>query len=194
MSINDAKWTVAPAVLASSITSFLLLTFVKVHAKIFYNFSHSFSTAAFRCRNFHGLKHRNKFMNQVTMLQWILTSCCLRGCTFHNMSTIDMDGVVAAEAPAAASRVAKVLIWLHWMHDSHFFFKILRSTMGTTMFPISCEHSSKQWNRSVVFFRGVDEIDSTQFSCIVKMNLFFSPFLLFLQLGVLSHWLPYLWP
>ena len=35
--------------------------------------------------------------------------------------------------------------------------------------------------------RGVNEIDSTQFSCIVKMNLFFSPFLLFLQLGVLSH-------
>ena len=34
---------------------------------------------------------------------------------------------------------------------------------------------------------GVDEIDSTQFSCIVKMNLFFRPFLLFLQLGVLSH-------
>ena len=34
MSINDAKWTVAPVVLASSIT-FLLLTFVKFHAEIF---------------------------------------------------------------------------------------------------------------------------------------------------------------
>ena len=47
MSINDAKWTVAPDVLASSITCFLLLTFVKIHAEIFSNFSHSLSTAAF---------------------------------------------------------------------------------------------------------------------------------------------------
>ena len=47
MSINDAKWTVAPDVLASSITSFLLLTFVRFHAEIFSNVSHSLSTAAF---------------------------------------------------------------------------------------------------------------------------------------------------
>ena len=44
MSINDAKWTVAPDVLASSIISFLLLTFVRFHAEIFSNFSHSLST------------------------------------------------------------------------------------------------------------------------------------------------------
>ena len=47
MSINDAKWTVAPDVLASSITSFLLLTFVRFHAEIFSNFPHSLSTASF---------------------------------------------------------------------------------------------------------------------------------------------------
>ena len=47
MSINDAKWTVAPDVRASSITCFLLLTFVKFHAEMFSNFSHSLSTAAF---------------------------------------------------------------------------------------------------------------------------------------------------
>ena len=47
MSINDAKWTVAPDILASSITSFLLLTFVNFHAEIFSNVSHSLSTAAF---------------------------------------------------------------------------------------------------------------------------------------------------
>ena len=38
MSINDAKWTVAPDVLVSSKTSFLLLTFVKFHAEILSNF------------------------------------------------------------------------------------------------------------------------------------------------------------
>ena len=47
VSINGAKWTLAPFVLASSITSFLLLTFVRFHAEIFSNFSHSLSTAAF---------------------------------------------------------------------------------------------------------------------------------------------------
>ena len=47
MSISEAKWTFAPFVLASSITSFLLLTFVRFHAEIFSNFSHSLSTAAF---------------------------------------------------------------------------------------------------------------------------------------------------
>ena len=39
VSISDAKWTFAPVVLASSITSFLLLTFVRFHAEIFSNFS-----------------------------------------------------------------------------------------------------------------------------------------------------------
>ena len=48
MSINDAKWTVPPDVLASSITFLnLLVTFVKFHVEIFSNFSHSLSTAAF---------------------------------------------------------------------------------------------------------------------------------------------------
>ena len=47
MSINDAKWTVAPDVFASSITCFLFLTFVSCNAGIFSSFSHSLSTAAF---------------------------------------------------------------------------------------------------------------------------------------------------
>ena len=38
MSINEEKWTFAPDVLASSITSFLLLTFVRFHAEIFSSF------------------------------------------------------------------------------------------------------------------------------------------------------------
>ena len=47
MSISEAKWTFAPFVLASSITSDLLLTFVRSHAGIFSSFSHYLSTAAF---------------------------------------------------------------------------------------------------------------------------------------------------
>ena len=34
---------------------------------------------------------------------------------------------------------------------------------------------------------GVDEIDSSQFSCVFKVELLLRPFLLLLQLGVLSH-------
>ena len=41
------KHSDVPVVLASSITSFLLLTFVRFHAENFSNFSHSLSTAAF---------------------------------------------------------------------------------------------------------------------------------------------------
>ena len=67
MSINDAKWTFSPNVLASSITSFLLLTFVRFHAEIFSNFSHSLSTAAFAAGHFHSLR-QNKFAIQIVML------------------------------------------------------------------------------------------------------------------------------
>ena len=41
---------------------------------------------------------------------------------------------------------------------------------------------------------GVDEMDSSQFSCVFKVELFIEPLLLLLQLGVLSHWLPELSP
>ena len=64
MSISEAKWTFAPFVLASSITCFLLLTFVKSHAGIFSSFSYSLSTAAFAAGIFMawciGINLRNK--------------------------------------------------------------------------------------------------------------------------------------
>ena len=68
MSINEAKWTFSPFVLASSITSFILLTFVKFHAEIFSNFSHSLIHCCFCCGYLHGLRHRNKVVNQIVML------------------------------------------------------------------------------------------------------------------------------
>ena len=67
MSISETKWTFAPFVLASSITSFLLLTFVRFHAE----FSPIFLipwTRCFCCRNYHGLRHMNKFVYQIIML------------------------------------------------------------------------------------------------------------------------------
>ena len=65
MSISEAKWTFAPFVLASSITSFLLLTFVRFHAEMFSNFFPFLVHCCLCCGNFHGLRQRNKFVNQI---------------------------------------------------------------------------------------------------------------------------------
>ena len=61
MSISEAKWTFAPFVLASAITSFLLRTFVPF-----------FIHCCFCCGYLHGLRHGNKFVYQIIMLQWIV--------------------------------------------------------------------------------------------------------------------------
>ena len=73
--ISEAKWTFMPFVLASSIASFLLLTFVKFHARIFSNLSHSLSTAAFDAGIF--IAWGKEKMYQIVMLWWIL-SCFLQ--------------------------------------------------------------------------------------------------------------------
>ena len=67
-SINDAKWTVPPDILASSITSDLFLAFVVSHAGIFSSFSHPLSTAAFAAGIFMAWSTR---INLCTKLQ-----CC----------------------------------------------------------------------------------------------------------------------
>ena len=69
-SISEAKWTFAPFVLASS------MTFVMSHAGIFSSFSHSLYTAAFCCGYLHCLRHRNKFVYQIVMLQWNVPFSC----------------------------------------------------------------------------------------------------------------------
>ena len=56
--------------------SFLLLTFVRFDAENFSNFSQSFVHCCFCCRNFHGLVHRNIFVNQIVMLLWIVSYSC----------------------------------------------------------------------------------------------------------------------
>ena len=54
MSISEAKWTFAPFVFASSITSFLLLTFARFHFE-FLQFLNSLSIAAYAAGIFHSL-------------------------------------------------------------------------------------------------------------------------------------------
>ena len=68
MSISEARRTFPPFVLASSITSFLLLTFVRFHARNFLQFFPFLVHCCLCCGNFHGLRHKNKFVNQIFML------------------------------------------------------------------------------------------------------------------------------
>ena len=70
-SINDAKWTFQPLFLASSITSFLFLSFVSCRAGVFFSFSLLFYYCCLCIWNLHCLKHRNEFVNKTVMIQRI---------------------------------------------------------------------------------------------------------------------------
>ena len=127
MSINDAKWTVAPAVLASSITCFLLLTFVRFHAEIFSNFSHSFSTACFCSRNFHGLRHRNTFVNQIV--------CCNEFSPFPAIWSSWFCGIecpIRSLVDSLASRMHASFVWILLDAPLPQFFMILQGIAGAT--------------------------------------------------------------
>ena len=106
VSINEAKWTVAPFVLAASITSFLLLTFVRFHAEICSDFFPLLVHCCLCCRNFHGLGHRNKFVYQIVMLQWIVSFSCtihLDTLTFEFSTSLERPPFFSVQADAASA-------------------------------------------------------------------------------------------
>ena len=76
MSTSAAKWTFAPFVLASSITSDSFLTFVRFHAEISSNLSPFLVHCCLCCRNFHGLGHGKRFVYQMVMFLWIVSFSC----------------------------------------------------------------------------------------------------------------------
>ena len=59
--VIDMPWDPIP--LAINQTD-LLLTFVRFHAEFFFQIFPFLAHRCFRCRNFHSLRHRNKFVNQ----------------------------------------------------------------------------------------------------------------------------------
>ena len=160
MSISEAKWTFAPFVLAPSITSFLLLTFVRSHAGIFSNFSNSLSTTAFAtgilmawsiginlctkflcCRNCHPFLQYVPHDNSVEILPYaVLWIHWFQGCT-------------------------QALTWNHWSccgsHHACFSCLSCKAWQEPLEFPISCEHSEwflwipcprGQWSKYLVIF------------------------------------------
>ena len=167
---------------------FLTFDFRQVPRRNFLQFFPFLVHCCFRCRNFHSLRHRNKLVNQIVVLQWIFTFSC-------NMV---------------------FMIW--WFRVSHthsggsisfqntrkFCLIFVRSTTPTILHNFT-GHSRSNWCFQLLtrildgFFEfrilGVDEINSTQFSSVFKMNLFFRPLLFFLQPPVFGMpWGPSSWP
>ena len=75
MSISEAKWFFLPFVLASSITSDFS-DFCHVPRSNLFKFLSFFIHCCFCCGYLHCLRHRNKFVYQIVMLQWIVTFSC----------------------------------------------------------------------------------------------------------------------
>ena len=103
-----------------------------------------------------------------------------------------VNGRLWSEAPDVASSVAPISFAITSVVSlavvvlaSVFTFNLAR------VFPTSYARS---WWFLWIPYLGVDEINSPQFSTVFKMDLFIRPLLLLLQLGVLSHCLPELWP
>ena len=191
MSINDAKWTVAPDVLASSITCFSLLTFVRFHAENFSNFSHSLSTAALAAGIIMawgiGINLCTKF------------SCCRELSPFPAIWSswwVGNDSPIRSLVDSLASRI----------HASLDLKSLVLLRVSPCLFFLAClarhgrSHRCFQFLTSIIdglfelLILRVNEIDRSQFSCIFKMELLIRPLLLLLQLSISSQFYPELWP
>ena len=162
-----------PFVLSSSI----ILTFVKFHAEIFSNFSLSLSTV-FAAGIFRELEAWEQISEPKS---W----CCSELFSFScNM----------------------VLIMIRKRIHASFVLILLDASLPQFLivFKNFAEHSRSHWCFQFLtsipdgflefLILRVDEMDSSQFSCVFKMELFIRPLLLFLSFGMLSHWLPDFWP
>ena len=137
----------------------------------------------FRCRNFHSLRHRNKLVNQIVVLWWILTFSC-------NMVFMMIRYRISHTHSCG---------FISFQNTRKFCFNFVGSTTPTILLHNFTRHGRSDWCFQLLtrvldgFFEfrilRVDEIDPSQFSSVFKMELFIRPLLLFLQLGVLSHWL-----
>ena len=92
------------------------------------------------------------------------------------------------------------VFWIHQLpeHTQVLFFNFVGCTSPTILFFIILQGIAGATDVSnflraflMGFFKflilRVNEIDTSQFSCVIQMELFFRPLLLLLQLGILSH-------
>ena len=168
MSINKAKWTFAPFVLASSVTSFLHLIFVRFHANIFSIFFHSLSTAAFADGIFMAWGIRiicetvcNAVMHCLLFLQYGL----------HDESAILPYATLQSHNASSTRK---------------FRFDFIVCSTPTILFALKnlARHSRSHWCFQFIasILHGllkflvlrVEEIDPSQFSCLFQMKFFHS--------------------
>ena len=190
MSINDAKWTVAPDVLASSITSFLLLTFVKFHAEIFSNCSHSLSTAAFAAGIF---------------MAWSIGKICVTNCNVAVNCPLSLqDG----PHDNSVEILPYAFLWIHWLpRYTQIYTWSHSSCCGSLQACFSCKSCKASLDHWCFQFSScilndfldlhglkVNEIDLSKSSCIIELWFFNCPFILLPQHGVLWNSSPEFWP
>ena len=164
---------------------FLTFDFRQVPRRNFLQFFPLLVHCCFRCRNLHSLRHRNKFVNQIVVL--FTFSCNMVFVIWwYRVSHTHSCGFISFQNTRKFCLIfvgyTSPTICVHnftWHSMSHWCFQLLTRILdGFFKFRIL----------------GVDEIDPSQFSCVFQMELFIRPFLLLLQLGVLSHWFPEFWP
>ena len=150
---------------------FLTFDFRQVPRRKFLQFFPFLVHCCFCCRNFHSLRHMNKFVNQIVILQWILTFSC-------NMIFVIWWCRVSHTHSCG---------FISFQNTRKFCLVFVRSATPTILHNFA-GHSRSNWRLQFLtcvldgflefLILGVDEINSTQFSCVIEMNLFFRPFLL----------------
>ena len=171
---------------------FLTSDFRQVPRRNFLQFSHSLSTASFCCRNFHSLSHGNEFVNQIF-------HCCSELSPFPAMWSswwVGNDSRTRSLEDSLASRI----------HASFDLNSLVFATGLSMLTLLAClaRHSGSHWcfQFLVSILDGlleclvlrVDEINPSQFSCVIELTFIKWPLLLLLQLSILSHFLPEFWP
>ena len=140
------------------------------------------------CRwNLHGLRHGNKFVNQIIMSQWIVTLSC-------SMVFVSMWFRIPHTHSGG---------FISFQNTRKFCHVFVRSATPTILHNFTW-HSRRHWRFQFLtrvlnglfefFVLRVDEIDPSQFSCVIKMELFIRPLLLLLQLNISSQFRPEFWP
>ena len=183
-SINEAKWTLSSFFCASSMTSFLLLTFFTSHAAIVSSFFPFLVHCCLCIWNLHRLRHRNKFMHQIVMQHRILP--CSRDVFFVNLfvtdsnlslvdswaSVIQLNLVLVSDALAFSvieTTVSRMYAWgnalLHGIAAAFWCFQLSPCILNDVF---------------VFFVTRVNRINSSQISGVFEFRFLDCPFLFFL--------------
>ena len=148
---------------------FLTFDFRQVPRRNFFQFFPFLVHRCFRCWNLHSLRHRNKLVHQIAMQWWIVFFSC-------NMVFVNWRFRIPHTHSGG---------FIGFQNTRKFCRVLVRSATPTILHNFTGQ-SRSNWRFQFLtcvldgflefLILGVDKINSTQFSCVVKMNLFFRPF------------------